>query len=351
MASILNFSNFTFTTEQIRSLKELLYDEVIKSPEYNRLYTTYPNIVFDKEVGFIGKGSLAGVPAQGCDPTPQQYNIGTRKITWKPKEWEVFIGECKTTLESTAAVYSLKTGIAAYDFTESDYMAIVLEVLMDSIRDFFTRIAWFAEEGAKNFANNGNITNGVDVKYFSLINGFFHQMEEEITSSPSQYVAIAENKAATYAAQALDPKNVQAYLEKLVYNAPIQLRSRENKFILCTQSFYDAYQKSLAGGVIESMYRNLVDGQKTLTYNGIELIAIPKWDEIIASYYNNGTKLVNPHRAVFTSKDFLAIGVDSENSLGEIDVWYEKKDRNVYMQAGGKLDAKLSHPKMFVLAQ
>ena len=50
MAAILNFSNFTFTDEQIRSVKELLYDEIVKSPELEALHTVYEGIVYDKEI-------------------------------------------------------------------------------------------------------------------------------------------------------------------------------------------------------------------------------------------------------------------------------------------------------------
>lgn len=351
MAAILNFNNFTFGVEQIRAVKELLYDEVLKSPEYNLLYTIHPNIVYDKEVGFIGKGSLVGVKSQGCDPTPQEYNIGTRKITWTPKGWEVFIAQCYKDLESTAAVYSLRTGTSISDFTDTDYMAIVVETLSESIRDFFHRIIWFGDEAAKNVSASGQIKNGVDPKYFNLLNGFFKQMETQITANPKQHVTITENAAATTKEQELPKTKVQEYLEAMIYNAPLQLRNRSEKFILCTQSFYDAYEKSISGGVIESMYRNLIDGVRTLTYHGIPVIAMPFWDDIIASYYGDGKKLVNPHRAVFASKDFLAVGVDSENAMEEVDVWYEKKDDKVYSRGRGKVDAKYSHPGMFVLAE
>lgn len=351
MASIVDFTNYEFSTEQIRSVKELLYDEVIKSPEYQALYTIYPNIVYNKEVGFIGKGSLVGVAKQSGKPTPQDYNIGTRKIVWEPKAWEVLIAENIDALEATAAVYCMKKGANMADLTDTDYMAIVLEVLVESVKAFCHRCLWFSKLDAKNFKDGGVITDNIDIKYFNLINGFFAQMEEQAAANPNQLVAIAENAKTTYAAQALDPTKVQGYLEKLVYNAPLQLRSNKNRFILCTQSVYDAYEKSLSGAALESMYRNLVDGQTALTFKGIPVIAVPAWDETIAECQNNGTKLHKPHRAVFTSRDYLGFGVDDDKVLGELNVWYERADREMRFETFGKIDAKVVNPAMFVIAE
>jgi hypothetical protein len=98
------------------------------------------------------------------------------------------------------------------------------------------------------------------------------------------------------------------------------------------------------------MYANLLNGQKTLSFNGIPMIPIPIWDEFIATYENNGLKLNNPHRALFTTKEILAVGVDSESSFDDMDIWYEKKDRRNYIELMGKADAKLLNPAQFQLA-
>ena len=423
MASILNFSNFAFSAEQIRSVKELLYDEIVKSPELESLHTVYEGIVYDKEIGFVGAGGLVGVANQGCDPTPQAYNIGTRKITWEPKGWEIYIAECFKDIEATAGVYSLKTGIAIEDFTGADYVNLILEVLANSVKDFIIRLLWFSDTTATNtvveelptaavsaqtagqaitgtvyagvtaattgavkcsLANKtivylaaaaaegnaaaettyyskdteskitiysgGTITPGVDADYFKIINGFFKQIETEYTANSAQRVSITENAGASYSTQALVKTNVQGYLESMVYGADITLRSKAESFILCTQSFYDGYSKSLQGLSLDGLYSNLVNGQKTLTFNGIPLIPLPIWDKIILSYYNNGVKLVNPHRAVYTHKDFLAVGLDSIASFSDASVRNDPDSRRVKIELMGKADAKLLNPKMFVVA-
>lgn len=350
MATILDFSKFSFSAEEIRDVKELLFEETIKAPEISLLHTVYPGIVYDREVGFVGEGGLVGVAKQGCDPTPQAWAIATRVVKWEPKGWEILIHQCAKDLEDTAAIYSMKTGIAYDDFSTSDYMSIVIEVLMNSIKEFIIRLVWFNDTAADNVADGGQITDGVDPKYFNIINGLFKQMLTQVTANAKQKVAIAENAGASYAAQVLDPNNVQGYLSKLYYGANILLRGNKNKMIICTQSVYDAYEQSLDGTNIESMYTNITEGIKVLKYKGVALFPMPIWDKIILAYYNTGAKLINPHRAVLATKDVLAVGVDSESSFGEMDIWYNKDERKVKCESQGKADAKLLNPEMFQIA-
>lgn len=350
MATVLDFSKFSFTAEQIRDINELLYDEVMQAPEISLIHTIHPNIVFDKEIGFIGEGGLVGVAGQGCDPTPQSWKIGTRTVKWTPKSWEILIEDCWKDLESTCAVYSLKQGVDVSDFSTTDYYAIVVQVLSVAIKKFIVRLAWFSDTDAKNVSANGVITNGVDTKYFSIIDGFWKQIIAQTTVNAAQRVAIAENTGATYAQQELSPTSVANYLKALKYKASMVLRSMTDAIVPCTQSVYDAWEQYNQGKEIESLYTKLIDGTETLKAYGMTLMPQPIWDEMIAKYENTGTKLNNPHRAVLTTKSNLNIGVDSEGSFEDMRIWYNPDSRKVKTELMGKADAKLYNPELLQVA-
>ena len=350
MASSIDFTNFQFTTEQIRDINELLFDEIVEAPEISLITTLYPGIVFDKEIGFIGEGGLVGVKNQGCNPTPQTWKIGTRTVKWQPKSWEILLAECWTDLEATAAVYSLNTGVDMADFTDTDYYAIVVQVLTASIKKFIIRLVWFNDEDAENISEGGIITDGVDVDYFNIMNGLWKQLLTQVTANPTQRVVVAENAGASYDAQDLTPEKAAEYLRELKYKAPLTLRTRENTFVVMTQSFYDAWEMYNQGKENEAVYTNLVDGRQVLKAYGMTLIPIPVWDEMIAEYENTGTKLNNPHRALYISKNNVAVGLDGNNSFDTMNVWYEKKERMVYTELMGKADAKILNPEQFQLA-
>ena len=349
---VLDFTKFTFSAEEIRAVKELLWDEVIQAPEVSLIHTIFEGIEYDKEIGFIGKGGLVGVAQQtgDGDPVAQAYSISTRKIKWTPKGWEILIHQKRVDIEATAAVYSMKTGTSYNDFTSSDYMNIILEALATSVKDFIIRLFWFNDTAEDNIANGGKLTAGIDKKYFTMIDGFWKQLLLQITVNPKQKVAIAENAAATYALQELAPASAKTALQGLRYKAPLQTRNSKTAMILCTQTVYDANEQSLQGTVIESMYTNLTEGVKVLKIGGIPLFPVPTWDAMIGEFYDTGAKLNNPHRALFISKDLLAVGVDSISSFGDMKVWYNDDQRKVKTEAMGKADAKILNPAFFQLA-
>ena len=150
MASIISFSAFTFTAEQIRDVNELVFDEILHAPDLNAIHTLFSGVEYDKEIGFITGGGLVGVADQGCSPTPQDFSVGTRKVTWQPKAWEVFVSECSSELANNAATYARNKGVRVDDLTDTDYMAIVVAVLTDSVKDFMYRLAWFNDTDADN---------------------------------------------------------------------------------------------------------------------------------------------------------------------------------------------------------
>ena len=350
MAAVIDLTGFEFTSEELTGIRQLVYEQVVTSPDIALIHSITTGITHKKDVGFVGEGGLVGKAGQGCDPVAQAWNIATRKIQWEPEPWEIYLKQCYKDLEASIAIYSLDKLKDRADFTSSDYMAIVIDMLAISIKKMIYRIVWFNDKAAKTITNGGTLTDGTDIEYFTILNGLFKQIAIIYTAHAEQKVAITENAGASYVAQALDPDNIKGYLTSLVFGANMKLRQMTGNFILCTQSVHDAYVQSLQGLNIESMYINLIEGVKVITFNGIPLIPIPYWDEVIATYYNNGTKLANPHRAIFTNKEVLGVSLDDSGSFSSTDVWYDKKDRNVYLRSEGLIDAKIKNDDLIQIA-
>lgn len=145
-----DLSKFTFTAEQIRDINALVFEGVERLPEISAIHQLWGGIVYDKEVGFITEGGLVGKKGQGCDPELQSWGIGTRKMLWEPKEWEIYLGECAENLKNTMVVYSMRTGTAVDDLTDTDYMNIVVEVLIQAVYKFMYRLIWMNDTDAEN---------------------------------------------------------------------------------------------------------------------------------------------------------------------------------------------------------
>ena len=160
---------FTFCGRVIQAISEMIMEDTIQGPDINSIHTVFPDIVTNTEVGYIGEGGMVGVVNTGCNPTPQPWNINTRKLKWEPGVWEILLSQCYTDLQQSATIYSLRTGVDIPDFTDTDYMNIVIEVLERSIMDFWYRLFWFNDKDAKNVTDNGIITDSLDLKFFTII--------------------------------------------------------------------------------------------------------------------------------------------------------------------------------------
>ena len=185
-----------------------------------------------------------------------------------------------------------------------------------------------------------------------MLDGYFKQLQVAVTAKSELLVTIAQNNQATKKEQMeLSGDEANAILEKMYFAAPIPMRSSGKMRFLVTQSVADAYTKYLLGKNLESTYKNTVDGLSALYLQGIEVIPMPIWDEMIQSYQDKGATFYKPHRAVLIEQANLGVGLPTEEELENVDVWYDKTDRNNYMLAAGEIDAKLLNDTRLVYAQ
>lgn len=352
--AVIDLSKFQFNGEEIRAINELVYERVITSPYFGYIHTIVPGIEFDKEIGFITGAGLVGLADPGCKSETQPWTINTRSLKWAPKRWEIFVEECATQLENTAAQYVLRQGVNYYDLTNTDYMNIVAEVLESAIYDFLWRVVWFSDTEAANVGTgDGVITAGTDVAFFNLIDGLFKQLDEQVTLNPAQGVTIAANSQNTKALQdsSLTPQLAYEAISNAYYALPLGARNSGQLQILVTRSVANKYEQYLSSvGSNELQYRNVVDGIARLYFNGVEVIPVDHWDMNIRQYMDLGATWYKPHRIVVVSKQNTMVGMPTEGGFRQADIWYERKDKTNYIRVNDAIDAKFGNPALIVYA-
>ena len=183
---------------------------------------------------------------------------------------------------------------------------------LTEIKKFFIRILWFGDVDAANVADGGLITNGVDIEYFDLLDGYFKQLQVAVTSKGELLVTIAQNdKASKNAQMELSGEDAYSILEKMYFAAPIAMRSSGKMRFLVTQSVADGYTKYLQGKNLESTYKNTVDGLSALKFQGVDVIPMPIWDEMIQSYQDKGATFYAVSASVCHICRSLLGGVDT----------------------------------------
>lgn len=351
----LDLSKFNFSEEQVRAINELVYEELISTPELDALHSIWTGIEYKKEIGFITTHGLVGKKKQGCNPTAHDWEINTRKVVWDPVQWQVLITECADKLNNTAAYYSKNHGVRMDDLTDTDYMDIMKTVLAEAIKEALFRFIWFNDKDAANASGGGSgiITAGLDLDYFNLLDGFFKQLQVAVTADPTRLVTIAANNEATKEAQlaAMTPEASYNLLNSMYYKLPVKVRASGKARFMVTQTIVDAYEQYLSGKNLEITYENLVEGIKSFKFRGVTVIPVPKWDEMIQAYNDLGTSFYKPHRALFIEQENLAVGFPSEESYEEVDIFYDKTTKLNHVEAADQLDAELLNFERFVYAQ
>jgi len=115
-----------------------------------------------------------------------------------------------------------------------------------------------------------------------------------------------------------------------------------------TRSIYEnylAYLQTQTGA--EAAYSTLVNGVRTLTFNGIPLIKRPDWDK---RWKSADFGYVQPHRALLSTHKNYVFGTDSSDDMAKVEAWYELKDQLNYFRAQYCAGTQIVHPIYIVPA-
>jgi hypothetical protein len=355
MAATINLAALDFTADQLRSMNELLVKAVLEAPELSLFHDFETGIKNDRQIGISpGTLGLMGKAAQGCDPVADTSLGATIEVKlWSPKRIEVIMDQCATDIAANMAKLARKLGIEVNDLTNTEYFAFILDLLSKDIPKMILRHAWFGNQAAAAVDGSpaGVLTAGTDPDYFNVINGFFYQLAVIYAATAARRTTIASNAQATTALQYSHfsaNAGVLAYdaLNAVVDAAPATLIGQPDKLILCTNTVAKAAYRYLQSKGIAYDIKLQQNGFSVTSWDGITLYSVPLWDEWIAAYENNGTRLNSPHRIVFTTKSNLKIGMEGTSLFDNVNSFYDKKSRVNRIEVSDAFDAKVVNDEL-----
>ena len=352
MAASINLAALTFSADQLREMNELLVKAVLEAPELSLFHEFATGIKNDREIGIIpGTLGLMGKAAQGCSPTADTTLGATAALkTWTPKRIEVIMDQCYTDISASMAKMARKLGVEVPDLTNTEYFAFILALLSKDIPKMIFRHAWMGDRDAAtvDVSPAGVLTSGTDEDYFNVIDGFFVQLATIYGTDATRKTAIAENAETTTALQFSNLSNDDAaiYLNAVIDGAKAVLTSQSDQILLVTRSvFQKAYRYLQSKGVVYDI--NLQqNGIQMGQWDGIPMYVVPLWDEWIRAYENNGTKLNNPHRIVYTTKSNLVIGMEGTSLFDSLNVFYDNYTRVNRIETSDAFDAKVLNDEL-----
>lgn len=348
--AILDLAALTMNPEEASEVSKAIFEKTITGGELAEFHEIETGISHKTQIPFIGNLGLVGLKVTGCDRNENPSQIPLTEKFWDPELIGDRLAHCATDVNALLKLFkkAQKVNPDFYDRIGSEEFGVIIAKVEQAMTKMNNRLVWFGDKNAVNYdattAPNGTITPGVNVAYFNIINGLFQQIFTEIPTTAKNYVAIAANGGADYAAQAL-PANSALGIFRAMYNK-IDARFFEalgdgaQPQFLVTREIFQNYQDQLEDKSLGFTLAEAKDGVTSLSYRGIPIRVRHDWDANISAYQDNGTKLNLPHRAILTVKENIPVGTVSESDLTEILSFYDQKDKKNYIDFDLKLDVK-----------
>ena len=339
----INFEHLTPQNGAVKDLAELIFLELTAEDKLGAVVNFMTGQKNGDKIGFVGKRGLYGRASTGCDPEYDADQIPVNEKTWVIKAWEIAEAICYKDLENTIADHMAKNGTDKADLTDTYYLDnIVRPFFEQAILDLIIRFVFFGDTEAA-----GTLKEGVSAENFNLIDGIWKQLFMGVTAGKVHRVTIAANNQTSVAAQYSEMRKAGAatgVLNDLIVYTPAKFRNLAGRRFFVTQAFADMLamdlQENNKGS--ELQWESLFAGIQKASYQGIEIVAIPQWDEIIQEYLKNtanANAYDKPFRVIYTAKDNLRAGTESEETVARLDAWFDKKDRKNYLYASDTLGA------------
>lgn len=354
----LNFSNLTPDNGAVKDLRQLIFLAVLGVDQLGKIFNVLPKQKHGDKVGFVGEFGLLGKKSQGCNPTYATSILAASEKTWDIPEWEVAEKICYKDLEGTVAQVAMRTKTDIADLGGTEYVDYILMPRLElGVRKMLLRLAWFGDKAADTITNGGALLDSVDKGYFNVTDGFWKRLFTLVAGNASRHTTIAANAQTTFATQksAIRQSGVATdVLDNLIADAPMVLRQADGQVIYITQSLKDALdvdiRKNNKGS--ELQWKAIFGGITETTYNGVSLMAIPFWDEMIQGYETvaGGKAWNKPHRALYTIKDNLLIGVEGDSEIADLQVWFNKDEQMNKILAKDKLGTLIAQDDLVQVA-
>lgn len=340
----INFAGLTPQNGALRELAELIFLNLQEEDKLGQLLVFMTEQMNGKKVGFVGKPGLLGKASEGCNPTYDNHLTATSEKTWEIKEWQISEKICYDDLIGTIAQHFAQNGSDVADLTDTEYMdTIVRPIFEQAIPELIIRYAFFGDKDIEA----GELQDGTPVGAFNLLDGIWKQLFTGVTEGKTKRIAIAANEKTTVDEQYQEmrkPGAATGVLNELIIRTPAKMRNLAGRRFIVTQAFADMLnldiQENNKGS--ELQWESIFAGIQKTNYQGVELLAVPQFDEIIQSYLKNTTNAGaydKPFRVIYGSKDNFRAGTESKEAIATLKVWFNEDEQTNKMLAKDTLGA------------
>lgn len=349
MGVVANFKALATDDRFLQDTKDIIVNKLFHQ-NTSDFFTIVPNIKGGQQVAamkgfeYITKAS-SGCGGNGISPTFPAFSQ-----KWNPKLQEVKIEICYTEFLGTFMQWKLNNGYDIKDLTGTSIALFIQDLVADAMAKDLLRMVLMSD---KDIAAQDILTDEATmVPFYSTIDKGLIPTLQYLKTLPEfvdQFTTIADNTGLQAAQYALDPTTALD-----IYEEVTDVYDFEGDTLLTSNRLFKNYSKWVKranGFGLQSNVDLTQKGVKDLQVDGNQIKPIVKYDQWKAKDFLTAGSVHLPHFAMYTKKEYLQVGVDSEASLTDITLEYVGgKDESFWIKANYMLDFKMVNPYAFKAA-
>jgi len=344
MASEINISGLTINEQEALSASEAIFTKMLMKPELANVHNVMSGIQMKTQIPIYGRFGIVGQKSLGsCNANAETVASVATETFWDPELINFRLSHCQEEIDQLFKMWKRDSNaLKTWENMNPGQEEFLIDLTVDATMESILRITSFADESATAVTSGGNITDGVSILYFTMLNGLWQQIFTAVAATTMTRVTITENNAATEAAQfnlASDRalkvfRGLYENIDTRAFRDGALVYQVTNSLMLNWQQFLE--DKSLAFALDRTE-----QGATQYSYRGIPIIVRYDWTNNIKSYFDTTTKLYLPNRAILGPISNIPVGTSDESNLSDFDMFYHKKDKKIYTDVAYYIDAKL----------
>jgi hypothetical protein len=345
MASIIDqFSTLTLNTQEATQDSDLIKVNPYLTPDIARIHGVQTGVIMDKFIPILGQIEDIGLIDPGsCGTNSFTTAIPVSEKTWTPKLISARIPLCVDDIPAKLKFWiDQQKALGRWENISNPLKQFVYDRAVEAVKRAVIRVAEFADTDAALVSGGGDITNGLTIGLFTMIDGMWKQIFDDDSGSQLIYRhTIDENAGASKAAQ-LTLASDTAYntFVALVENFAPEAQS-DMPVLQCTKTLWDNWVKYIESKAGAYRIELLQDGTTKETFRGYPIIVRSDWDRMIKRYHDKTSTYLLPHRAILSGINNIPIGTSDTESFSSIDSFYDKTDKKYYTDLAFRVDCKI----------
>ena len=352
MANAIDISQLTLNPKEVEDVRSFIKELVMETPEFREILTIVDKVKMKQQLVFINKSGLAGKAATGtCERVDADELASLSQKYFDPKDVEIFYEICSKTLDSSGLFKPLfdkvETYREKYDIEGTDFAIMVADIVKEAIVDSVWRLAFYGDTDAvASTAGTAGLKDSDNIGYFSPVDGFWKQIFD---SSDVKKVDITSMQSTAM------PTAAQAYkaVNDTYRNADARLRQATNAVMLVSDQLFEGLVDYLTQESISFELDTTMNGMKSVKFKGVKVVNFGFVFDRYNAYFEADSTSNDPylqHRIIMTIPENLQIGTLDSEGIASLDVFYDRGDRKLKMDAGYTISPVILDEKLVSVA-